>query len=148
MADYQRKEDQVLTSLCTDFAALAQCAEKVNLDAAPAELKVAQANVKDIEISASAMQVAETGSDGVLEAGAWLASHTVNILNTKSVAVNGDLRVLCKEGSRLNAHAVEAFAERVEFSVEFLPRKRVDFFEGVFGKLMGDLKIEKGRAAP
>ena len=141
LQDFQKAEDVVLNGLSADVTGLMKCGEKVAFDAANAGLNIARANTKDLDVAKSALTFAEHSTDEVMDAGAWVVKHTVNILNIKKVELTGDLRGLCQKGTRLQAHIVGTFAEQnVDFSVDYTPAQGEEMVKGVFQKLMGDMK--------
>ncbi|KAI4193575.1 MAG: hypothetical protein LQ350_008251 [Teloschistes chrysophthalmus] len=141
LAEYQAVEAKILSGLQSAVDGLAQCAEKIAFDSADAALKVARANVKDVDIAKAAVEFARTGTDAVLDAGNWVVQHAFNILNIRIIEITGDLRGLCKEGTKLQARIVGTFAEQaVELNMEFLPAKGEEMCKEVFRRLIEDVK--------
>ena len=90
--DFQAASQRVLSGLQEAVNVLAQCAEKVAFDTADMGLKVARANVKDIDIAKAAVNVAKEGTEAVLDVGNWIVQHAFNILNIRLLELKGDLR--------------------------------------------------------
>lgn len=143
LSAYQAAGAGVLQGLQAAFDRLASTAEAAAFGAANASLQLAQANTKDINLAKSAVDFAGKGANGVLDAGNWVASHSLNILNIRSVDVSGDLRGLLQQGKELNAHVVGTFAEKnVDVSVNFSPGKGEEMAKNLFQQLMND--VDKG----
>jgi hypothetical protein len=141
LAAYQKTEAATLEGLQSAVAGLSKTAEAVALGAAQQGLRFAMANVRDVDVARSAVELAGKGAEGIMDVGGWVVEHTVNILNVKSVDITGDFRGMCVGSSELSARVRGTFAEQaVDFSVDFLPGKGEDFVKGLFRKLMDDVK--------
>ena len=140
LAAFQNAEYFILQGLQEAVNAAVSGIEAVAFQSASWALQIAQANTRDIALAQNALDLAEQGTDAVLDAGNWIVGHGANILNITQVDVSGDLRGLT-QGFALHAHVVGTFAEQpVDVKVDFVPGSGDQVAKQLFDMLMGDLK--------
>ena len=133
---YWSVENGVLQGLQAAVDRLASTAEGVALSIANAALDVARANTKDLELAKAAVNVAGQAGDAVMDAGDWIVSHMVNILNVQKLDVDGDLRNVL-QGGELSANVIGKFVEQdVDVRIGFVPGKGELLAQSLFHRLM------------
>ena len=139
LAAYSAAEGAVLAGLQDAIDRVGVTAEAAAFGAANGALALAQANTKDLQLAKDAVDLAGKSGKGFLDAGNWIVSRGVNILNIKTVTLDGDLRALIEAGKELNAHVVGTFAEQnVDFNIPFTPGKGEEMTQRLFHRVMDD----------
>ncbi|KAJ7706629.1 hypothetical protein B0H16DRAFT_1901589 [Mycena metata] len=137
---YKKAGVVTLNTAKASVDALAKSTEWLAYQSALTGLKAAQSSTHELDLANGALEVAEKGGAGVLQAADYVASHSLTFVDIHYIRIECDFDKAIK-GAEFAANvqgnvAGKAFA----FDITYDPRKTTEFINNTFQKLLDEVK--------
>ncbi|KAF8171634.1 hypothetical protein K438DRAFT_1982051 [Mycena galopus ATCC 62051] len=138
--DYREVSVAMLNDAKASVDALSKSSEWLAYQSALAGLKVASSSTLELDLASSALEAAEKGGAGILQAAEYVASHVLTLVDIHYIRVECDFDKAAKSAEFAANVQGSVAGKAFKFDVAYDPRKVTDFLKNTFEKMLDEIK--------
>ncbi|KAF8160111.1 hypothetical protein K438DRAFT_2072650 [Mycena galopus ATCC 62051] len=132
--EYREVSVAMLNAAKASVDALSKSSEWLAYQSALAGLKVASSSTLELDLASSALEAAEKGGAGILQAAEYVASHVLTLVDIHYIRVECDFDKAAKSADFAANVQGSVAGKAFKFDVAYDPRKVTDFLKDTFEK--------------
>ncbi|KAF8139367.1 hypothetical protein K438DRAFT_2030588 [Mycena galopus ATCC 62051] len=137
---YKAASVATLNAAKSSVDALSKSSEWLAYQSAKAGLKVANSSTNELDLANGALEAAEKGGAGILQAADYVASHSLTLVDIHYIRIECDFDKAAKSADFAANVQGSVAGKAFGFDVAYDPRKVTDFLKNIFQKVLDEIK--------